>query len=84
MFGSGIIQRARGTFNHMQVLGVTWLRTQTPPAARAYIGQAGTTSWGMEMAASGDTTIDFTTPGNKSKGRILHDNLFSIILLYVN
>ena len=36
------------------------------------------------MASSGDTTIDFTTPGNKSKGRILHDNLFSIILLYVN
>ena len=61
----------------MQVSGGTWLRTQTPLAAVVYIWQASTTSWGIEMPVSGDTTIDFTTPGINYKGRIQYDNFFN-------
>ncbi|MFM7988455.1 MAG: hypothetical protein ACKPKO_55000 [Candidatus Fonsibacter sp.] len=34
-----------------------------------YLGQASTTSSGIEMAASGETTIDFSKPGTNYKGR---------------
>ena len=68
------LSRIRGSFNYMQVSGGTWPIAQTPPAPGVYVGQASTPSWGIEMAASGDTTIDITTPGDNYTKRIQYDN----------
>ncbi|MFM7985999.1 MAG: hypothetical protein ACKPKO_42465 [Candidatus Fonsibacter sp.] len=38
------------------------------------MGQASTTSSGIEMVASGETTTDFSTPGINYKGRIQYNN----------
>ena len=47
----------------MQVSGGTYLRTEAPVTAGVFIGKSSSPSYGIEMAASGDTSIDFTTPG---------------------
>ncbi|MFM7989864.1 MAG: hypothetical protein ACKPKO_62175, partial [Candidatus Fonsibacter sp.] len=38
-----------------------------------YLGQASTASSGIEMVASSETTIDFSTPGINYKGRIQYN-----------
>ncbi|MFM7983798.1 MAG: hypothetical protein ACKPKO_31185, partial [Candidatus Fonsibacter sp.] len=48
------------------------------------MGQASTTSSGIEMTASGDTTIDFSTPGINYKGRIQDNNTTNALSLFTN
>jgi hypothetical protein len=57
--GSGIFSSARGSYNYLQASGGTYLRPTTASNRGIYIGQASSTSSGILMAASGDTTIDF-------------------------
>ncbi|MFM7981617.1 MAG: hypothetical protein ACKPKO_20100, partial [Candidatus Fonsibacter sp.] len=45
-------------------------------------GQASTTSSGIEMTASGETTIDFSTPGINYKGRIQYNNTTNALSLF--
>ena len=52
----------------------TYLIPTTQYNQGVYIGQASSTSSGIEMAASSETTIDFTTLGTNYKGRIQYDN----------
>ncbi|MFM7989836.1 MAG: hypothetical protein ACKPKO_62030, partial [Candidatus Fonsibacter sp.] len=49
-----------------------------------YLGQASTTSSGIEMTASGDTTIDFSTPGINYKGRIQYNNSTNALSFFTN
>ena len=49
-----------------------------------YIGQASTTSSGIERAASGHTATDFTTLGNTYKERFQYDNCLKTLNLYAN
>ncbi|MFM7986808.1 MAG: hypothetical protein ACKPKO_46590, partial [Candidatus Fonsibacter sp.] len=49
-----------------------------------YLGQASTTSSGIEMTASGDTTIDFSTPGINYKGRIQYNNSTNTLSFFTN
>ena len=86
VYGPGIIQGARGTFNYMQVSGGTGLRTEAPVTAGVFIGKSSSSSYGIEMAASGDTSVDFTTPGTNTdyKGRIQYDNTLNALNLYAN
>ena len=46
----------------------------TPLAPGIYLGQASTTSSGIEVVASGETTIDVSTLGTNYNGRIQYDN----------
>ncbi|MFM7981282.1 MAG: hypothetical protein ACKPKO_18400, partial [Candidatus Fonsibacter sp.] len=45
--------------------------------------QASTTSSGIEMTASGETTIDFSTPGINYKGRIQYNNTDNTLSFFV-
>ncbi|MFM7983323.1 MAG: hypothetical protein ACKPKO_28775, partial [Candidatus Fonsibacter sp.] len=49
-----------------------------------YLGQASTTSYGIEMTAPDDTTIDFSTPGTNYKGRIQYNNTDNTLNLFTN
>ncbi|MFM7990264.1 MAG: hypothetical protein ACKPKO_64210, partial [Candidatus Fonsibacter sp.] len=54
----GIVAAPRGSFTYLQASGSSYLRPTAPTALGIYLGQASTTSSGIEMTASGDTTID--------------------------
>ncbi|MFM7987774.1 MAG: hypothetical protein ACKPKO_51525, partial [Candidatus Fonsibacter sp.] len=65
---------ARGSYNYLQVSGGTNIIPAAPSIKGIYLGQASTTSYGIEMTAPDDTTIDFSTPGTNYKGRIQYNN----------
>ncbi|MFM7982603.1 MAG: hypothetical protein ACKPKO_25100, partial [Candidatus Fonsibacter sp.] len=48
------------------------------------MGQASTTSSGVEMVAVGETTIDFSAPGINYKGRIQYNNSTNALSLFTN
>ncbi|MFM7987495.1 MAG: hypothetical protein ACKPKO_50100, partial [Candidatus Fonsibacter sp.] len=48
------------------------------------MGQASTTFSGIEMAASGETTIDFSTLGINYKGRIQYNNSTNALSFFTN
>ena len=74
ILGSGIFAAARGSYNYLQASGGTYLRPTAPNNQGAHIGQASSTSSGIEMTATGETTIDFSSPGTDYRGRIQYDN----------
>ncbi|MFM7977735.1 MAG: hypothetical protein ACKPKO_00325, partial [Candidatus Fonsibacter sp.] len=57
--GTGVFSAARGSYNYLQVSSGTYIRPTTPSVKGIYLGQASTTSYGIEMVAPDDTTIDF-------------------------
>ena len=64
-----------GDHTHIYKLLVPlYLRPTAPLVQGIDLGQASTTSSRVKMAASGETTIDFTAPGTNYKGRISHNN----------
>ncbi|MFM7980573.1 MAG: hypothetical protein ACKPKO_14770 [Candidatus Fonsibacter sp.] len=67
ILGSGICVAPRGSFTYLQASGSSYLRPATPLSQGIYLGQASTTSSGIEMIASGETTIDCSTPGTNDK-----------------
>ncbi|MFM7982078.1 MAG: hypothetical protein ACKPKO_22445, partial [Candidatus Fonsibacter sp.] len=69
-----IFAAPRGSFTYLQASGSSYLRPATPLSQGIYLGQASTTSSGIEMVASGETTIDFSTLGIYYKGRIQYNN----------
>ena len=58
--------------------------TNKPPSQGIYLGQASTTSSGIEMAASGETTIVSSTPGTNYKGRIQFNNTTNALSFFAN
>jgi hypothetical protein len=74
ILGSGNFAATRGSFVYMSASGTTFLRPTAPNNQGVYIGQASSTSSGIEMTATGDTTIDFSSPGTDYKGRVQYDN----------
>ena len=75
---------ARGSYNYLQASGGTYLRPTTAGNRGIYIGQASSTSSGILMVASGDTTIDFSAPGTTYKGRIQYDNTSNSLKFFTN
>ena len=75
---------ARGSCKYMQASGGTYLIPTTPSNQGVYIGQASSTSSGIEMAASGETTIDSTVLGSNYKGRNQYDNTTNSFNFYAN
>ncbi len=73
---------ARGSYNYLQVSGGTYIRPTAPSVQGIYLGQASTTSSGIEMTATGDTTIDFSTPGINYKGRIQYNNITNALSFF--
>ncbi|MFM7982296.1 MAG: hypothetical protein ACKPKO_23550, partial [Candidatus Fonsibacter sp.] len=73
ILGSGIFSAARGSYNYFQVSGGTYIRPTAPTTKGIYLGQTSTTSYGIEITAPDDTTIDFSTPGIHYKGRIQYN-----------
>ncbi|MFM7977828.1 MAG: hypothetical protein ACKPKO_00805, partial [Candidatus Fonsibacter sp.] len=49
ILGSGICSAARGSYNYLQVSGGTYIRPTAPTAKGIYLGQASTTSYGIEI-----------------------------------
>ena len=84
ILGSGIFAAPRGSFTYLQASGSSYLRPTAPTAQGIYLGQASTTSSGIEMTASGDTTIDFSTPGINYKGRIQYNNSTNTLSFFTN
>ncbi|MFM7987611.1 MAG: hypothetical protein ACKPKO_50680 [Candidatus Fonsibacter sp.] len=60
------------------------MRPTTPTVQGIYRGQASTTSSGIEIVASGETTIDFSTPGTNYKGRIQYNNTTNALSFFTN
>ncbi|MFM7987118.1 MAG: hypothetical protein ACKPKO_48185, partial [Candidatus Fonsibacter sp.] len=75
---------ARGSYNYFQVSGGTYIRPTIPFVKGIYLGQASTTSYGIEMAAPDDTTIVFSTPGTNYKGRIQYNNSTNALSFFTN
>ncbi|MFM7982693.1 MAG: hypothetical protein ACKPKO_25560, partial [Candidatus Fonsibacter sp.] len=71
ILGSGIFAATRGSFTYLQA---SYLRPTTPLSQGIYLGQASTAPSGIEMVASGETTIDFSTLGTNYKGRIQYNS----------
>ena len=84
ILGSGIFAATRGSFVYMSASGTTYLRPTAPNNQGVYIGQASSTSSGIEMTATGETTIDFSSPGTNYKGRIQYDNSTESFNLFTN
>ena len=84
ILGSGICAATRGSFTDLQASGSSYLRPITPPVQGIYLGQASTTSSGIEMTATGDTTIDFSTPAINYKGRIQYNNSTNALSFFTN
>ena len=84
ILGSGIFSAARGSYNNVQVSGGTYIRPTAPNNQGVYIGQASSTSSGIEMTATGETTIDFSSPGTNYKGRIQYDNTSNSLSFFTN
>ncbi|MFM7989098.1 MAG: hypothetical protein ACKPKO_58270, partial [Candidatus Fonsibacter sp.] len=84
ILGSGIVAAPRGSFTYLQASGSSYLRPTAPTAQGIYLGQASTTSSGIEMTASGETTIDFSTPGINYKGRIQYNNSTNALSFFTN
>ncbi|MFM7990452.1 MAG: hypothetical protein ACKPKO_65155, partial [Candidatus Fonsibacter sp.] len=59
-------------------------RPTAPTAKGIYLGQASTTSYGIEITAPDDTTIDFSTPGINYKGRIQYNNTDNTFSFFTN
>ncbi|MFM7983269.1 MAG: hypothetical protein ACKPKO_28505, partial [Candidatus Fonsibacter sp.] len=59
-------------------------RPTTPPSQGNDLGQASTTLWGVEMVASGETTIDFSTLGTNYKGRIQYNNTTNALSFFLH
>ncbi|MFM7986116.1 MAG: hypothetical protein ACKPKO_43065, partial [Candidatus Fonsibacter sp.] len=72
------------SFTYLQASGSSYLRPTTPTVQGIYLGQASTTSSGIEMTASGETTIDFSTPGINYKGRIQYNNTDNTLSFFTN
>ncbi|MFM7985070.1 MAG: hypothetical protein ACKPKO_37695, partial [Candidatus Fonsibacter sp.] len=68
VMGFGICAATRGSRAYLQASGSSYMRPITPLVQGLNLGQASTTSSGIEMVASGETTIDFTTIGTNYKG----------------
>ena len=49
-----------------------------------YIGQASSTSSGIEVTATGETTIDFSSPATNYRGRVQYDNATNSFNLFAN
>ncbi|MFM7980005.1 MAG: hypothetical protein ACKPKO_11885, partial [Candidatus Fonsibacter sp.] len=64
--------------------GCTYIRPTAPSVKGIYLGQASTTSYGIEMTAPDDTTIDFSTPGTNYKGRIQYHNSTNALSFFTN
>ncbi|MFM7990249.1 MAG: hypothetical protein ACKPKO_64130, partial [Candidatus Fonsibacter sp.] len=56
--GTGVFSAARGSYNYLQVYGGTYIIPTAPSTKCIYLGQSSTTSYGSEMTALDDTTID--------------------------
>ncbi|MFM7979965.1 MAG: hypothetical protein ACKPKO_11685 [Candidatus Fonsibacter sp.] len=52
---------ARESYNYLHVSGGAYIIPTAPSIKCIYLGQASTTSYGIEMTAPDDTTIDFNT-----------------------
>ena len=76
--------QTRGSYNYLQVSGGTYIRPAAPSNQGVYIGQASSTSSGTEMTATGDTTIDFSSPGTDYRGRIQYDNATNSFNFFAN
>ncbi|MFM7980305.1 MAG: hypothetical protein ACKPKO_13415, partial [Candidatus Fonsibacter sp.] len=74
ILGSGIFAATRGSFTYLQASGSSYLRPISPLVQGTYSGQASTTSSGVKMVASGETTIDFSTLEINYKRRIQYNN----------
>ena len=81
ILGSGIFAATRGSFTYLQASRSSYMRPTTPLSQGIYLGQASTTLTGIEMAASGETTIDDSTLGTNYKGRIQYNNTTNCIQL---
>ncbi|MFM7983496.1 MAG: hypothetical protein ACKPKO_29640, partial [Candidatus Fonsibacter sp.] len=68
----------------LQASGSSYLRPTAPSVQGIYLGQASTTSSGIEMTASGDTTIDFSTLGINYKGQIQYKNSTNALSFFTN
>jgi len=82
--GDCLFSAARGSYNYLQVSGGTSLRPTIPGVQGIFIGNSSSTSSGIEIAASGDTHIDFTSPMSDYKGRIKYDNANGKLDFYTN
>ncbi|MFM7983081.1 MAG: hypothetical protein ACKPKO_27540, partial [Candidatus Fonsibacter sp.] len=49
--GTGVFSAARGSYNYLQVSGGAYIRPAAPSVKGIYLGQASTTSYGIEIAA---------------------------------
>ncbi|MFM7980580.1 MAG: hypothetical protein ACKPKO_14805, partial [Candidatus Fonsibacter sp.] len=72
------------SFTYLQASGSSYLRTATPLSQGICLGQASTTSPGIEIVASGKTTIDFSTPGINYKGRTQYNNTTNALSFVTN
>ena len=84
ILGSGNFAATRGSFVYMSASGTTFLRPIAPNNQGVYIGQASSTSSGIEMTATGETTIDFSSPGTDYRGRIQYDNATNSFNFFAN
>ncbi|MFM7985082.1 MAG: hypothetical protein ACKPKO_37770, partial [Candidatus Fonsibacter sp.] len=84
ILGSGAFSAARGSYNYLQVSGGTYIRPTAPSVKGIYLGQASTTSYGNEITAPDDTTIDCSTPGINYKGRIQYNNSTNALSFFTN
>ncbi|MFM7984008.1 MAG: hypothetical protein ACKPKO_32255, partial [Candidatus Fonsibacter sp.] len=82
ILGSGIFAATRGSFTYLQAYGSLYLRPTTPPFQGIYLGQASTTSSGIDMAASSETTIDCSTPGINYNGRIQYNSTTNALSMF--
>ncbi|MFM7858221.1 MAG: hypothetical protein ACKO96_41460, partial [Flammeovirgaceae bacterium] len=79
ILGSGICVATRGSFTYLQASDSSYLRPITQPVQGIDLGQASTTSSGIEMAASGETTVDVSAPGRKEEGRRQYNNTTNVV-----
>ncbi|MFM7982468.1 MAG: hypothetical protein ACKPKO_24415 [Candidatus Fonsibacter sp.] len=57
ILGSGVFSAAKGSYIYLQVSGRTYIRPTEPSVKGIYLGQASTTSYGIEITAPDDTTM---------------------------
>ncbi|MFM7981082.1 MAG: hypothetical protein ACKPKO_17365, partial [Candidatus Fonsibacter sp.] len=62
----------------------TYIRPTAPAAKGIYLGQASTTSYGIEITAPNDTTIDLSTTGINYKGRIQYNKSTNALSFFTN
>ena len=77
------ITGAAGTFSWIACTGTSG-RPLTPTAQGVYIGSASIGSTAIELCATGNQHIDFTTPNVEFQGRELYDVASAGMRWYVN